>query len=51
MSHSSTLAPFRPPILTISHFDILGFNPDIFENLSKTFKTSNLKFFGFSVKT
>ena len=40
MPQSATLAYFRPPIPAISHFDVLGFNPDTFENLSKTFKIS-----------
>ena len=39
MPQSATLAPFRPLILAISHFDVLNCNSDTFENLSKTFKT------------
>ena len=41
------LTPFRPPISDISHFDVLGFNPDPFENLPKTFKTSITNFWFF----
>ena len=40
MPQNAMLTPFRPPIPTNSHFDVLSFNPDTFENLSKTFKTS-----------
>ena len=39
MPRSATLTPFRPPTPPISHFDVLSFNVDTFENLSKTFKT------------
>ena len=36
MPQSATLTSFRSPIPAISHFDVLGFNTDTFENLSKT---------------
>ena len=31
MPQSATLGSFRPPIPTISHFDVLGFKPDPFD--------------------
>ena len=40
MPQSATLNPFRLTIPAFSHFDVLGFNLDTSENLSKTFKTS-----------
>ena len=47
MLQSATLAFCRPPIPTISHIDVLSFNPDTIENLSKTFKTSISDFLTF----
>ena len=44
MPQSATLSSFRPSILAISYFDVLGFNGYTFESLSKTFKTSVTEF-------
>ena len=35
MLQSASLTPFRGPIPAISHFDLFGFRPETFENLSK----------------
>ena len=40
MLQSATLTRFRALIPAISHFDLFGFRPEIFEKLSKTFKIS-----------
>lgn len=44
------LIPFRPPIPAIPHFNVLGFNPDTFKKLSKTFKSSIKGFWFFRKK-
>ena len=38
MLQSATLTPFGAPIPAILRFDLFGFRPAFFENLSKTFK-------------
>ena len=39
MLQSTTVTPFRTPIPAISHL-VFGFRPEMFENLSKSFKIS-----------
>ena len=41
------LTPFRLPISAISLFHVLSFNPDTFQNLSKTFQASIIDFLFF----
>ena len=48
MPQKATLTPFIPLIPAISHFDLLGLNPDTSEKLSKTFKTLIIYFLIFN---
>ena len=36
----ASLTPFSAPIPAFSHLDLLGFKPEKYENMSKTFITS-----------
>ena len=50
MPQSATFAPFSVPILVMSHFAVLGLNPEARENLYKIFKVLKTEILSFKKK-